>query len=159
MVKIKGIKMGIYNRKLIKRVSERAPSIPDESVILWYGVASQIPAGYEIYTELNGYFPQGGSTKDLTVRGSATHTHSYDITAVSWDFGHTHTVPTGSAGNAAAEDIGYDTSGTSASPGHSHGVFGNVTSSGEHRHTLGNTSSGSSIPQHKKLYYIKAVVS
>lgn len=131
--------------------------IPTDGVVLWYGSSSEVPVGYVIYSELNGYFPYGGSTKDLTARGSSTHTHTYPSTAVSWNTGHGHTVTNGSTGNAAAEDVGWASSGSSASPGHSHSVSGSVTTSGEHRHTLGSTSLASSIPQHKKLYYIKAV--
>lgn len=140
---------------IIVQKKSKGFEIPDDGVILWYGIASEVPSGYTIYSELTGHFPYGGSSNDLTSRGSSTHVHSYPSTALNLNT-HTHTVPSGSVGNASSQDVGY-AGATYAKPAHSHVLSGSVTTSGEHRHTLGNTSSGSSIPKHKKLYYIKAV--
>jgi hypothetical protein len=145
------MKLLMVNRKRVKGFS-----VPEGSIILWYGLSTEVPDGFEIYTELNGFFPYGGNAVDLTARGNASHVHSFPADAISWNSGHTHTVPTGSEGGAGTVDTGYG-SGSTASPGHSHSVNGSVTLDGAHRHTIGNTGSNSNMPANKKYYYIKAV--
>lgn len=141
----------------MKAIVIQAPSgfdIPAGGIVLWYGIASACPPGWEIYTELMGYFPRGGSTYSATPLGAATHSHAYASDAVELKANHTHTVTSGSEGGAGVEDTGYGSDST-ASPSHNHSVNGSVDPGGSHRHTIGTTGNASLLPKHKKYYYIR----
>lgn len=128
--------------------------IPAGGIILWYGLAGAVPAGWEIYTELMGYFPRGELSYNATAKGSATHGHTYPSDAVSWQADHTHNMPGGSVSGASGIDCGWG-SNSAANMTHNHSVNGSMDPAGGHRHTLANPGSASNLPKHKKYYYIR----
>jgi len=133
--------------------------IPVGGVILWYGNSVNVPSGYEIYTELKGFFPLGGASVDLVARGAATHIHTYPATAVEWKVDHTHPQTPNISGSAGGVGLGvwsgYD---KAAAQYHSHGATGTVSgAAGAHRHTIGDVGAGSNLNSYHKLYYIRRV--
>ena len=133
--------------------------VPVGSVILWYGISSNIPDGYEIYTELKGYFPLGGATVDLVARGSEVHSHSYPSDALAWQGDHQHNTVGNISGTAGSVGpLGWFSSTDAAPANHSHSASSNPTgAAGGHRHTLGNTGNANHLNSYYKLYYIRRI--
>lgn len=142
----------------MKAMIVKAPfgfDIPAGGIILWYGNAASVPAGYSIVTELGGYFAMGASTYDATARGALTHTHTFPNVETKANHNHPGSTANVSGGYTNVTYGGYYSWTVAASSGHSHGAGINVAAAGGHTHTIGTSGSGSNLPKHKRLYYIK----
>jgi hypothetical protein len=84
--------------------------------------------------------------------GAETHTHGNQTVGEAGEHTHSISVSVGDSGyNERASDYG----GTSAmADQHSHSGSGNFDTDPDHDHTLGDTESGSSLPQYMYLYYV-----
>lgn len=130
--------------------------IPLGGILLWYGNAASVPLGFEIYTELKGYFPLGGSAYDATARGALTHTHTFPN--IETKAGHTHTGSASIGGYVAPDSYGnYYGNTVAAQANHSHSGSVNITAAGGHTHTLAESGTGSNLPKHRRLYYIRKI--
>jgi len=125
-------------------------------LVLWYGVASTIPAGWAIYSTANGNLVMGASAgaKVLTPAGSNTHVHTN--TSPSGSGGsHDHTASNPSVGSGSAQDA-FGSGTNVASSGHTHSTNNTVSASGSaHTHTIGSANAGDSLPPYHRLYWIE----
>jgi hypothetical protein len=128
--------------------------VPAGSIILWYGLSTNVPAGFEIYTTLMGQFAMGGAAYDATARGALTHAHNFPN--IETKANHTHTGSVNVGGYVAPDSYGdYYSSTVAAQASHSHSGSVGVTAAGGHTHTLTQSGAGSSLPKFKRLYYIR----
>ena len=143
----------------MKSIIVQAPSgfeVPVGSVILWYGVIANVPIGWQILTDLMGYFPRGATAWSSTAKGAATHNHGY-TNKVETKANHQHSMNQGTVGGTISAQNGTSGSYQVANNSHQHNVNASNDAAGGHTHTIANTGAASSIPKSKKLYYIKKV--
>lgn len=150
--------------KVINTLGTRTKGNPDDgiligAVVLWYGIASNVPYGYticngqnEIALNLSGRMVRGGAIAKLGTTGGAP-SHVHGITVSSSSHAHSVTVNWGAAGNSGNF---YDGNGVSSAAGAGHGHSGTKNSGGSsHTHTSDSTNNASNYPLYKQLYYIQ----
>lgn len=158
----------IYERILAVE-AQAGGGIPLNGACLWYGLASQVPAGWHIMDGTNGLmnildkFVMGASVDgDVGVTGGApSHLHvSQNLPIYSTTHHHSVTVSMPSPGYNPAYGpyYGYGNNGAEPMAGiHTHSVSGDIGENGAHTHTVGNTSSNEALPPYKRLYWIGRV--
>lgn len=139
--------------------------IPVGAIVLWYGTSSALPSSYKICNGLNGTpdlrnrFIRGASISSalLTTGGATTHLHAGGTSESTGSHSHSRGLfttggygvfnNTASSGQSMAAKVHYHS--TSA---------GDTSSDGSHSHASASVSgAGSSLPSHKKLYWVKRV--
>lgn len=133
-------------------------SFPIGGIIAFYKPVAQIPAGWFLCDgtnstpDLRSAFIYGASIDDDIgdTGGAATHTHTNPDTNTNG--GHSHTA----SGNTSTGAYTSAASGSTpvASSGHTHSISLTTTSKGDHKHTVGATAAGSTLPPYVKLYWI-----
>jgi hypothetical protein len=129
--------------------------IPQDVILIWTGLNSNIPSGWTRETSLDDKFPKAWGSENPDVTGGAL-THSHTVSP------HTHTINshthTGSTGNDLGGTSQKDTSGVGGAPStHYH----NFTSSDVVGGTVGNSSnntynSASNLPNYYEVIFIKS---
>lgn len=138
-------------------------TVPEGGEILWFGVAADLPSGWQIVTAASGKFVMGaamGGASD-TPAGANSHTHSYSSVTGSAG-GHTHTAYAGSL-TASTTDIDHSPIANEnvAVDGHTHTGTGTpftTSSAGSHTHSLVDTGEATIYPLYRRLYWIKATM-
>lgn len=130
-------------------------------IILWYGLAVDVPTGWEIYAPAKDTFVMGAASGQLntTPTGSLTHTHSRGSTSGSVA-NHSHSVSGSSNMNYGHRDAAdVDSGGSVTTFGtHSHTITGaSVSSAGAHTHSVPSTDSVSQAPPYHRLYWIRRI--
>ena len=137
--------------------------IPWGSAILWFGLESSIPAGWQVCDGTNGTADMRGSfvygaaldTDLLGTGGNATHVHSGGTVASGGAHKHTsHSKTTGDrSGTTGITGSGYWITPNS----HTHSITPGTNTMGAHDHTLGLSGAGDGLPPYKKLYWIARI--
>lgn len=135
--------------------------VPAGGSILWYGVASNIPSGWEIVNAAKSVFVMGADTGEASdvVTDSDTHNHD-NPAATSEKSAHTHplTGTLGATGSGSTTFFGSGSNGT-APGGHGHGDgSGTSSANGAHSHLLSPTKDATVYPPYKRLYWIKTAL-
>ena len=134
--------------------------IPLGGAVMWYGLASAIPTGWQICDGTNGTpdyrgrFIMGASADtDLLVRGgSETHVHAGGTVAEGG--AHTHTPSSKTTGGPSATG-GITGSGSwITGNNHNHNITPTIQSAGAHDHTIGTSGASDGLPPYKRLYWI-----
>jgi hypothetical protein len=132
------------------------------SIVLWYGSGSAVPFGYVICSgssgsvDLRGKMILGANNAGdlLTTGGSSTHLHSG---GGSDSASHNHSFSFTTSGENSYNLVNSG-AGAATSYQHTHSDSGN-TSDESHSHSQSGVSGlGSSIPLHKKLYWIQRIL-
>lgn len=137
--------------------------VPAGGEILWYGSASQLPAGWEIDQAAFGNFVMGVNAGNATdsESGSNSHSHAYSSNT-SHRGSHTHTYNVGQLTDASGsvEHYGSTSNAQVTDAWHRHDGVNGLTSGsgGAHSHSLNNTGSTTVLPPYRRLYWIKALV-
>jgi len=136
--------------------------IPAGGEILWFGLATALPSGWQIVSAASGKFvmgaAQGGATD--TQAGANSHKHTFG-SATGSAGGHTHTASTAGKTASTTHVVHYPTANDTVAPdGHTHeGKSGPFTSSssGSHTHAMNDTGTTEALPPFKRMYWIKAI--
>lgn len=141
-----------------KRRSKHGFLVPAGGELLWYGVASGIPDGWEVVTYAANCFVMGADQNGAgdTPVGAADHSHS-NPAATGAVGDHAHGI-TGVVGNASGSTGFYGTANSYTAPaGHGHGDgTGTSGAAGGHTHALTSTKLATVYPHYKRLYWIRA---
>lgn len=134
--------------------------IPWGSAILWYGLESSIPEGWQICDgtngtqDLRGKFVMGAGVDADLLETGGSETHIHDSGAVTSGGAHAHTVGSKTTGGVNGT-TGVTGSGLSMGKStHTHSDTPSTTTNGSHAHTLGQTGAGDGLPPYKKLFWI-----
>lgn len=130
--------------------------VPTGGIVLWYGLATEVPTGWEIYTAASDVFILGASAGNMstTVAGSLTHTHTNSATSTA--AGHTH-IANASAGSGNSTEVFGTSTNSVADDNHSHNANASVASAGSHAHSIADTGSASNLPNYHRLYWIRRI--
>lgn len=133
------------------------------AIILWHGLAVDVPSGWEIYAPAKDAFVMGAAAGELDTTPTGGNTHSHNRSSGntgsvpnhshSWGFTSTVAASTSSNSGLAGTSIGV------AGASHRHVVTGGTFSAaGAHTHTVSATNSQSHLPQYHRLYWIRRVL-
>lgn len=129
------------------------------SVILWYGLAGDVPSGWEVYTAAADAFVMGAASGELdtVATGANTHSHTRSSGTTGSEAAHQHDL---SVDAGLPDDSAYAKAGFAgiyaARYNHEHDVTSsNVTAAGAHNHTQSSTNSESHLPPYHRLYWIR----
>lgn len=142
-------------------VSRRGGGADTGTIVLWYGLKADIPAGWEYYSAAAGKLVAGALTANTTALGDATHSHPYSAATDSAGY-HNHTVSM-SIGAPINESVpGHYASGTKnaewADRYHTnHTQSLTVSYANAHNHSLSTTGSAANLPLSFGLYFIRKV--
>lgn len=142
-------------------ISRKAGGSVTGTIVLWYGIKADIPAGWEYYSAAAGKLVAGALTASTTALGDATHPHTYSAETGSAGY-HNHTV---------SMSIGAPTNATT--PGHYGGGTKNaewagryhtnhtqsltVSDADAHTHAMLETGEAANLPPSFGLYFIRKV--
>lgn len=142
-------------------ISRSGSETASGTIVLWYGIKADIPAGWEYYSAAAGKMVAGALTASTAALGDASHTHTYsEATGSAGSHNHTvsmsigapinETVPGHYAGGTKNEEWAdrYHTN-------HSQSV--NVSTAAAHAHSLQKTGTAANLPPSFGLYYIRKV--
>jgi microcystin-dependent protein len=138
-------------------------NLPKTGIILWCGLASQVPDGWKIcdgtngLPDLRGMFLMGAESdiEVLSTGGYSQHCHDNGAVSVIGDHSHSYSVKTGKPSSTINRQSPSASYTLVANSTHTHTTSTRTTSqAGGHKHSLGNTNYVSNLPPYKRLYYI-----
>jgi hypothetical protein len=147
-------------------INKRRTSVEEliGAIILWYGLAGDVPSGWEVYAPAKDAFVMGAASGAINTTATGANTHSH--TRASGDTGsaanHTHTLSLVSEGSATITDgatTGSETNASLSTHGHTLQITSNASSAGAHTHTAPSVDSESHLPPYHRLYWIRRVAS
>lgn len=145
---------GIPNMTIYGYAPPEKASVPLNSLILWYGIASAVPTGWTIYSTAGGNLIMGASAGAKTTTPAGANTHVHTNSATSSGGSHDHSGGSGSVGGGSGQDA-FGSTATVASSGHTHSWSNNPTAGGAHTHNVSDSNSASSLPSYHRLYWIE----
>lgn len=130
---------------------------PKGVIVLWYGTAEEIPAGFSLYSTAENLFIRGAAQgeKNTTPVGQNTHTHNVPGTELAGAHTHNVSVNTGVASSVTLP--GYSDGVEVANPGHTHAISGITAEVSGHSHATPTSNNASHLPPYLRLYYIRQV--
>lgn len=148
---------------VIKRRAKKAFEVPEGGIILWYGIATDVPDDWAIDAYAKDAFVRGaseGNANNVKVGGTFVHKHTY-ASKTSAVAAHTHsTTASGTTGSASGSQAHYGTANANAATtNHTHSVSGTrkTDSKGGHDHAMQKTGETEVYPPYCRLYWIKAI--
>lgn len=146
------------------RSTAAVSTVPTGLIVGWYGLAEDIPFGYEPCDgldgrpDLEGRFVLGDTSGEQVLGGSSQHTHS--IPDHTHTTGHNHNAPSGTLEQSENEEVTRFNGGSTVSDyEHTHTFTGFAT--GSTSNTSGSTSGtsgvGSNLPSYTSLIWIVKV--
>ena len=140
-----------------KKKLDEGFAVPDGGEILWYGTASQLPAGWSIDSAIMNNFVEMDNVASDTIVGSNSHGHTTPNTSTRGNHQHTHGGRSISNYDPTVSE--YQASGqtTVAVPTHDHSHGTGLTSwAGEHYHTINDLADKTVLPPYAKYHWIEA---
>ena len=132
--------------------------VPSGGEILWYGIASAIPAGWSIDVAAKDVFVKavGGGEASNVIQGASGHKHIVPATDPVPD--HTHSFGGGETGSSSGTKEFYGTANEyTANAGHKHAINTGVSGyGGWHQHVTSDTEQVTIYPPYRRLYWITA---
>lgn len=132
------------------------------TIILWYGLATEVPTGWAVCNgsngtpDLRGIYVKGAlwSTNVGVTGGATTHIHTVGSTGDAGN--HTHSYSLSTSNNVDGTTA---TSGTVSRSkiSHGHSASGTTQGGGTHSHGMSNTNTASSHPPYHRLWYIMRI--
>lgn len=146
---------------IVQKKRSQGYAIPSGGEVLWYGIASLIPAEWDIDTYAADVFIRGADVgqSNNTPASSNSHSHTNPANTGS-EANHTHPIGGGNSSGASGGDNFFPAGdqGT-ASDNHNHSInLGTSAAGGGHSHTLSSVNSLEVYPPYHRLYWIKASV-
>ena len=130
---------------VIKRRAKKAFEVPEGGIILWYGIATDVPDDWAIDAYAKDAFVRGaseGNANNVKVGSTFVHKHTY-ASKTSAVAPHTHsTTASGTTGSASGSQAHYGTANeNAATTNHTHSVSGTrkTDSKGGHDHAMQDT--------------------
>ena len=144
--------MNIY---VVQNPSSFGLNVPENGIVLWYGVASGLPSGWSLYTPSYDALVMcaAAGAKTTTPAGSLTHVHT-NISPTGAGGAHDHDGGYGTIGGGSSDNA-YGSGTNVASSDHTHSYGASVDNIAAHTHSFGSSNSASNLPAYKRLYWIK----
>jgi hypothetical protein len=138
--------------------SNQGYDIPEEGLVLWYGLAADVPEGWAIYSTAFDVLVMGASAgdKNLTPAGALTHIHT-NTSPTGSEASHGHGASLSFQGSSGSHAVFSDNTNYNTSASHSnHTNSGAGTNSaGIHTHTVSDVGSETNLPAHRRLFWIE----
>lgn len=127
-------------------------------VILWYGLAVDVPTGWEVYAAANDCFVMGAASGELNTTPMGANTHSHTRAANTDSIpNHTHTVNISTTASDSSIVVSTGLTVSLCLVNHTHSGSGTSSAAGSHTHTIGGTNLSSHLPPYHRLYWIRKV--
>lgn len=140
-------------------ISRNGGGAESGTIVLWYGLKADIPAGWTYYAAAAGKLVAAALTPNTTALGDATHTHTYSAaTADAGVHGHTISLSIGQPINATlpAHYAGGTPNKNWSDRYHTnHSQAITVSNAVAHNHSLLETGASANLPLSFGLYFIR----
>lgn len=136
--------------------------LPIGSIVLWYGLAADIPSGWQQCNGANGSLDIENAFVKGTIYtvnvgntgGALVHSHGIQNSGTAGNHTHTYSLSTSTNTESTTANDGTI---LRAKVSHGHSASGNTQSGGSHSHSITDTNDASSLPSYHRLYYIQRI--
>lgn len=144
---------------IVQRKRSQGYAIPSGGEVLWYGIASLIPAEWSIDAFAADVFVRGADTGQSSNTPASSNSHNHTNPANTGnEANHTHPIGGGDSSGSSGSD-NFFPSGDQGTAGDNHTHSINTSTSaagGSHSHTLPSVNTLEVYPPYHRLYWIKA---